>query len=69
MKMLNPWLIGNQIHNSDKHAYKFKISKLKNQQIDAYFKDVIPTKMQVDTLLLKDTTKVISKIKKDSLRK
>ena len=69
LKILNPWLIGSQIHNIDNHLYRFKIPKIKNQQLDLYFKEVIPTKMPVDTTLLKDSIKTISKTKKDSLHK
>ncbi|MCD6019754.1 MAG: murein transglycosylase [Bacteroidetes bacterium] len=56
LKTFNPWLIGEQLNNPDKHVFQFKIPKNKNIDLSAYFNDVFPQEMSTDTVPSKPLT-------------
>lgn len=56
LKTFNPWLIGEQLNNPDKHLFQFKIPKNKNVDLSIYFTDVFPQEISTDTVLSKPLT-------------
>ncbi|MBP6755901.1 MAG: lytic transglycosylase domain-containing protein [Bacteroidia bacterium] len=68
LKACNPWLIGDKLTNEEKHLYKIKIPKNKNNDMSSYEADLFPKKIILDTL-----NKIISsdsvKVTVDSLNR
>jgi len=66
IKLLNPWLTGNELDNPEKHKFSFRIPKNLNKDYSSYYLDLISEDGYLDIetnvepdLFIKDTTSII----------
>ncbi len=69
LKIFNPWIIGEELHNPDRKILQFKIPKNKNIDLSVYYSDVFPKDLNPDSIVMLKTTTDTLTIVTDTLKK